>query len=58
MTTRGGFELGLFPRRWLEFGAGVVLSERSGDNCQAVDDTLIELDYDRQLLNVFVRATL
>jgi len=57
-TTTAGFELGLKPRRWLEFGAGVQSSRRTDDNCIAVDGAPIELDYTRQLINVFVRATL
>ena len=54
----GGFEVGIRPRRWVEIGAGFTQGTRSTDDCAelAVEDG--SLDFDRQQISLFVRATL
>ena len=57
-TTSAGFEIGLKPRRWIELGAGVQADQRSDDDCQLATGESADFSYDRQIFNVFVRATL
>ena len=53
-----GFEIGLNPRRWIEIGAGFTQGVRNTDECVEIVGDAGDLDYDRQLINLFVRATL
>ncbi len=56
-TASAGFELNVAVRRWLQIGAGFESASRQADSCAGADDS-DELDYQRQLLGVHLRATL
>ena len=55
--TSVGFEIGVDARSWLELGAGVVSERRKDDNCT---NPIIanNLDFDRQIVNIYVRVGL
>ena len=56
-TLFGGIEASVNVNRWLEIGAGISRDSRKGDQCEATDVN-DELEYDRQTIGAFVRATL
>jgi len=57
-TFSSTFELGLSPRRWLEFGVGLQATDRSADNCEGLVQESSAREFDRQKIGIYVRATL
>ena len=57
-TTSAGIEIGFSVRRWLVLGAGVSAASRTSDNCPVQDPDEEDLDFDRSIGNIFLRATL
>lgn len=57
-TASAGVQIAFSVRRWLVLGAGVSVASRSSDDCPTVDSDDEELDFDRGLGNIFLRAKL
>lgn len=57
-TTSAGIQIGFSVRRWLVLGAGVSAASRTSDNCPVQGPDEEDLDFDRALGNIFLRATL
>ena len=56
-TATSGLEIQVNPRRWVSFGVGAANEARDVSACIAGSDTSA-LEYERQLINVFVRMSL
>lgn len=56
-ATTSGIEIGVNPRRWVRFGVGFANEVRDLSGCADAQNVAAQ-EYDRQLVNVFVRVAL